>query len=68
MPAGLYTISQWYKNTELSRRFAAFIAGYIFGQAVNGLLAYGMSVSRYTLNIFFLLIFGLAYTCAASGA
>ncbi|RYO83197.1 hypothetical protein DL762_006242 [Monosporascus cannonballus] len=42
MPAGLYTLSQWYKNSELSRRFAAFFAGYLLGQAVNGLLAYGI--------------------------
>lgn len=44
MPAALYTLSQWYKNTELSRRFAVFFAGYILGQAVNGLLAYAMFV------------------------
>lgn len=47
LPAGLYTLSQWYKNAELSRRFAIFFAGYLFGQAVNGLLAYAMSVSPY---------------------
>lgn len=45
MPAGLYTISQWYKNTELSRRFATFFAGHILGQALNGLLSYAMSVN-----------------------
>ncbi|RYP66934.1 hypothetical protein DL771_007508 [Monosporascus sp. 5C6A] len=42
MPAGLYTLSQWYKNSELSRRFGIFFAGYLLGQAVNGLLAYAM--------------------------
>ncbi|RYP42606.1 hypothetical protein DL767_000130 [Monosporascus sp. MG133] len=42
MPAGLYTLSQWYKNSELSRRFGAFFAGYLLGQAVNGLLAYAI--------------------------
>ncbi|RYP45567.1 hypothetical protein DL768_008116 [Monosporascus sp. mg162] len=42
MPAGLYTLSQWYKKSELSRRFGAFFAGYLLGQAVNGLLAYAI--------------------------
>ncbi|RYP84720.1 hypothetical protein DL770_005172 [Monosporascus sp. CRB-9-2] len=42
MPAGLYTLSQWYKNSELSRRFGVFFAGYLLGQAVNGLLAYAI--------------------------
>ncbi|ORY71367.1 alternative sulfate transporter [Pseudomassariella vexata] len=42
IPAGLYMLSQWYTESELSKRFATFYAGLILGQAVSGLLAYAI--------------------------
>lgn len=42
IPASLFTLSLWYKNEEISRRFAFLFVGNGLAQASGGLLAYGM--------------------------
>ncbi|XWX02426.1 hypothetical protein V2A60_010463 [Cordyceps javanica] len=42
IPAGLYTLTQWYKRNETSRRFIAFFLGNMFASAASGLIAYGI--------------------------
>ncbi|KAK7224731.1 hypothetical protein V2G26_012734 [Clonostachys chloroleuca] len=41
IPASLYTLGLWYKNSELSRRFGFFYLGNGIAQACGGLLANG---------------------------
>ncbi len=41
-PAALYTLSQWYKGPELSKRFALYFMGNGLATASGGLLAYGI--------------------------
>ncbi|KAM0433397.1 hypothetical protein ACHAPT_004275 [Fusarium lateritium] len=42
IPGSLYTLSSWYKNSELSRRFGFFFLGNGIAQACGGLVAYGV--------------------------
>lgn len=42
IPAGLYCITTWYKQSETSFRFALFFMGNSFSQAANGLVSYGI--------------------------
>jgi len=42
IPGGLYTLSQWYKGSELSKRFALYFMGNGLATASGGLLAYGI--------------------------
>lgn len=42
IPAGLYTLTQWYKRNETSRRFVAFFLGNMTASASSGLIAYGI--------------------------
>jgi hypothetical protein len=42
IPAGLYTMTRWYKNEETSKRFSWFFIGNMTAGAASGLLAYGM--------------------------
>ncbi|KAK4231150.1 hypothetical protein QBC38DRAFT_259693 [Podospora fimiseda] len=42
IPAGLYTITRWYKTEELSKRFSVFFLGNLFAGACSGLIAYGI--------------------------
>ena len=42
IPAGLFTITRWYKTDETSKRFAWFFIGNMSAAAVSGLVAYGM--------------------------
>ncbi|KAF2237340.1 alternative sulfate transporter [Viridothelium virens] len=42
IPAGLYTITRWYKRNETSKRFAWFFIGNISSQALSGIIAYGI--------------------------
>jgi hypothetical protein len=42
IPAGLFSITLWYKKKELSARFAWFFIGNMLAQASTGLIAYGM--------------------------
>lgn len=42
IPAGLYTITRWYKRDETSKRFSWFFIGNMVAQAISGLVAYGM--------------------------
>jgi len=42
IPAGLYTITRWYKRDETSKRFSWFFIGNMSAAACSGLLAYGM--------------------------
>lgn len=42
IPAGLYTITRWYKRDETSKRFSWFFIGNILAGACTGLIAYGM--------------------------
>jgi hypothetical protein len=44
IPGSLYTLSCWYKNSELSRRFGFFFLGNGVAQACGGLIAYGVYV------------------------
>jgi MFS family permease len=46
IPAGLYTLTQWYKRSETSRRFAAFFLGNMTASAASGLIAYGILQMR----------------------
>ncbi|KAH8808667.1 alternative sulfate transporter [Xylogone sp. PMI_703] len=42
IPAGLFTITMWYKRDETSKRFAWFFIGNMGAQAATGLIAYGI--------------------------
>ncbi|KAL9096526.1 MAG: hypothetical protein Q9165_001523 [Trypethelium subeluteriae] len=42
IPAGLYTITRWYKRDETSKRFAWFFIGNMLAQALSGIIAYGV--------------------------
>lgn len=42
IPAGLYTLTQWYKRSETSGRYAAFFLGNMVASASSGLIAYGI--------------------------
>ena len=42
IPAGLFTITRWYKNEETSKRFSWFFMGNMFAQAISGVAAYGI--------------------------
>jgi hypothetical protein len=44
IPAGLFTITMWYKTDETSQRFAWFYIGNLAAQAATGLIAYGVWV------------------------
>ncbi|KAJ6784958.1 hypothetical protein PWT90_01757 [Aphanocladium album] len=46
IPAGLYTLTQWYKRQETSRRFVAFFLGNMLASAASGLIAYGILQMR----------------------
>ncbi|CAI6044115.1 unnamed protein product [Clonostachys chloroleuca] len=48
IPAGLYTLTQWYKRNETSRRFTAFFLGNMTASASSGLIAYGVLQMRGT--------------------
>ncbi|CAK7236665.1 hypothetical protein SCUCBS95973_009685 [Sporothrix curviconia] len=42
IPAGLYTITRWYKRSETSKRFSWFFIGNMLAAACTGLIAYGI--------------------------
>jgi MFS family permease len=42
IPAGLYTLTQWYTRGETSGRYAAFFLGNMVASASSGLIAYGI--------------------------
>ncbi|CAM1508045.1 Fc.00g048930.m01.CDS01 [Cosmosporella sp. VM-42] len=42
IPAGLYTITRWYKQDETSKRFSWFFIGNMTAAASSGLIAYGI--------------------------
>ncbi|KAK3393538.1 alternative sulfate transporter [Podospora didyma] len=42
IPAGLYTITRWYKRDETSKRFSWFFIGNMLAVACSGLIAYGI--------------------------
>ncbi|KAK4647822.1 uncharacterized protein QC761_104730 [Podospora bellae-mahoneyi] len=42
IPAGLYTMTRWYKRSEISRRFSYYFLGNLFAGACSGLIAYGI--------------------------
>lgn len=44
IPAGLYTLSRWYKKDEISKRFSIYFFGNNIAAALSGLLGYGMQV------------------------
>lgn len=46
IPAGLYTITRFYKRDETSKRFSWYFIGNMLAQAVSGLLAYGILQMR----------------------
>ncbi|ROV89499.1 hypothetical protein VSDG_08513 [Cytospora chrysosperma] len=60
IPAGLYTLSRWYKKDEISKRFSIYFFGNNIAAALSGLLGYGMQLEGiYTVitGILFLVIF-----------
>ncbi|PSN69523.1 alternative sulfate transporter [Corynespora cassiicola Philippines] len=42
IPAGLYTMTRWYKRDETSKRYAWYFTGSGLASAITGLLAYGI--------------------------
>lgn len=42
IPAGLYTITRWYKREETSRRFSLYFLGCYLAVGSSSLIAYGM--------------------------
>ena len=42
IPAGLFTITRWYKRDETSKRYSWFFIGNMLAQAISGLAAYVM--------------------------
>jgi hypothetical protein len=42
IPAGLFTITRWYKSDETSKRFSFYFIGNMFAGACSGLIAYGI--------------------------
>ena len=42
IPAGLFTITLWYKKAETAKRFSVFFLGNMVAQALSGLIAYGV--------------------------
>ncbi|KAH6853956.1 major facilitator superfamily domain-containing protein [Chaetomium sp. MPI-CAGE-AT-0009] len=42
IPAGLFTITRWYKRDETSKRFSAYFIGNMLAGACSGLIAYGI--------------------------
>lgn len=51
IPAGLYTITRFYKRDETSKRFSWFFIGNMLAQAVSGLLAYAILHMRGTAGL-----------------
>lgn len=51
IPAALYTITVWYKNSEISARFSWYFLGYFFALASSGLLAFGILRMRGTAGL-----------------
>ncbi|CAH0023578.1 unnamed protein product [Clonostachys rhizophaga] len=46
IPAGLFTLSRWYKKDEISKRFAWFFLGNLLAAALSGIIAYGVLQMR----------------------
>ena len=44
IPAGLYTITKFYKTDETSKRFSIFFLGSMIANASGGIIAFGMWV------------------------
>ncbi|KAG4259423.1 hypothetical protein FPRO04_03515 [Fusarium proliferatum] len=42
IPAGLYTITRWYKRDETSKRFSIYFLGNMLASGASGLIAYGI--------------------------
>ncbi|RKL13130.1 hypothetical protein BFJ68_g7515 [Fusarium oxysporum] len=42
IPAGLYTITRWYKRDETSKRFSIYFLGNMIASGASGLIAYGI--------------------------
>ena len=42
IPAGLFTLTRWYKRGETTKRFSIYFLGNLFASACSGLIAYGM--------------------------
>ncbi|EGX87735.1 MFS transporter, putative [Cordyceps militaris CM01] len=59
IPAGLYTLTQWYRRNETSRRFIAFFLGNMSASAASGLIAYGILQMRGILTIVVGIVFAL---------
>lgn len=51
IPAGLYTISMFYKRDETSKRFSIFFLGNLTAVASSGLIAYGILHMRGVANL-----------------
>ncbi|KAK4041457.1 hypothetical protein C8A01DRAFT_14796 [Parachaetomium inaequale] len=42
IPAGLFTLTRWYKRDETTTRFSVYFIGNLFAGASSGLIAYGI--------------------------
>ncbi|KUI65292.1 hypothetical protein VM1G_00787 [Cytospora mali] len=51
IPAGLYTLSRWYKKDEISKRFSIYFFGNNLATAMSGLLGYGILHMRGICNL-----------------
>ncbi|CAG9977195.1 unnamed protein product [Clonostachys byssicola] len=51
IPAGLYTMTRFYKKDEISKRFAVFFLGNMVANAGAGLLAFGILRMRGVANL-----------------
>ncbi|KAF2100223.1 alternative sulfate transporter [Rhizodiscina lignyota] len=56
IPAGLFTITRWYKKEETSKRFAWFFIGNMLAQAISGIVAYGVLHMRGIEGLFTILV------------
>ena len=59
IPAGLYTLTRWYKRSETSKRFGLYYIGTMFAGGTGGLMAYGMQVKTVpVIHLHLLIILG----------
>ncbi|KAH8898031.1 alternative sulfate transporter [Thozetella sp. PMI_491] len=79
IPGGLYTLSLWYKRSELSKRFALFFLGNGLATASGGLFAYGILHMRgvagltgwqwmFILEGIFTVLAGVVFACLFPGS
>ncbi|KAH6983584.1 major facilitator superfamily domain-containing protein [Ilyonectria sp. MPI-CAGE-AT-0026] len=79
IPAGLYCINLWYKQSETSLRFSLFFMGNSFSQAASGLISFGVLHMRgvaglagwqwlFIFDGIFTILVGIAFAAIFPGA